>query len=258
MADEATNETPVEGVQTTQAAETPAETLLAGKYRTPEELERGYLELQRKLGRPADETPPPGGGELADAQPTGETTPPPPATVQDVLSRAGLNQTDLANQYLESGQLTAEQYEKLAQQGYPREIVDGFYAGQMAQIQAVERQAADIAGGQQGLETLLSWAGKTMDDGTIAAMNARLADPSTAIDTVRQLKSEYDSAIRAGGSRPLIGGGTPPPAQPGFTNHHDYLAFLREVTRNGRRPTPSELERIRQTPLAVTQGRRID
>ena len=257
MAEEATHETPVEGVPPTETTEAPQpEILLAGKYRTAEELERGYHELQRKLGQPTQT--PPAGGETADAQPTGDTTPPPPATVQEVLTRAGLDQADLSNQYLENGRLTDEQYGKLAQQGYPRDVVDGFYAGQMAQVAAIERQAADIAGGEQGLETLLGWAGKTMDDGTIATMNARLADPSTAIDTVRQLKSAYDSAIRAGGSRPLIGGGTPPPALPGFTNHHDYRAFLREITRNGRQPTPSELERIRQTPLAVTQGRRID
>lgn len=241
----------------------PEPTLLAGKYKTAEDLEKGYLELQKKLGGQPDPKPDgesqetPEGGETAEAEPQAAETPPPPATIDEVLTRAGLAQDDLATRFTEHGSLSDEQYEALAKQGYPKAVVDGFYAGQQAQIQLLQRRAYDEAGGEKQFNHLMDWAEKSFDDATIDQMENKLRDPSTTVAAVKEIKQAYESAVRSAGSRPLLGGGAPPPSQGGFTDHHEYMAYVRQITKNNRRPTPSELERIRQTPVAVTQGRRI-
>ena len=47
--------------------------LLAGKFKDPQALEQAYVELQKKLGEPAEEQPTDEPGEAAEKEPTEET-----------------------------------------------------------------------------------------------------------------------------------------------------------------------------------------
>ncbi len=47
--------------------------LLAGKFKDPQALEQAYVELQKKLGEPAEEQPTDEPGEAAEEEPTEET-----------------------------------------------------------------------------------------------------------------------------------------------------------------------------------------
>ena len=268
MAEEATNTAPAPdapapdgGQPAPPAPEPQSQELLAGKYRSVDDLVKGYKELESRLGRSPEaqgSTPEPAGDQPEGQPDPAPEPPPPPQSVDDVLERAGLQQSDLVSEWNTNGRLSDQQYESLAKQGYPRDVVDSFYRGQQAQLDTITRQAQTIAGGEQALENMLSWAGKALDEQSQNDLDARLQNPRTAIEAVQALKQQYDAAIRATGSRPLLGGGTPPPAPVGFTDPAEYRQFIRDVTKNGRTPTPAELERIRATPRQVTMGRRIN
>jgi hypothetical protein len=127
----------------TMAAEAPAaeatpagEQMLAGKFKTPQDLEKAYKELEKKLG----------GG-----------VPTPPPSIEAVLERAGVRGDEIVANYMSHGHLTNEQYEAIEKVGYTRDVVDQFLAGQAAIAstrvdvtkQAVERAMEQVGGQQQ-------------------------------------------------------------------------------------------------------------
>ena len=98
----------VEKSEETSTPETPE--LLAGKYKSVEELEKGYQELQQKLGK--GETT----EEVSESEPEQqeETTSDPREIYGEVigskLDEAGIDFGDMNTRWQESGQLTNEDY----------------------------------------------------------------------------------------------------------------------------------------------------
>lgn len=177
---------------------TPASDLLAGKYKSVDDLVKGYKELESRLGAPKPaETPAP---------------PPLPQTVEEVLNLAGLKDTEVANQYLTKGELTAEQYAAFAKVGRGRGEVDAFLAGQKAMREAQELQqqqilneSAKYVGGDQQLQTLLQFAG-TLPKARIDDLNARLADKTKYKGALAEILTEYKQTTGTANAAPVISG----------------------------------------------------
>lgn len=188
------------------AAERPA--WLPEKFKSPEELAKGYAELEKKLG-----------GAKAPAADPAATAPADPAATAAVagspdearaaLSEAGLDYEAYAQEITTAGKLGDESYAALEKAGIPRDMVDAFIAGQTALGAQTVSAAHEAAGGEAEFKSLASWASQAADDATLEAYNALVAKgtPASAKAAVQLLRGARDAA--EGSDANLIGGDAP-------------------------------------------------
>lgn len=177
---------------TTPADETRPE-WLPEKFKTVEEFATSYAELEKKLGKPADAPAADTGDASADAA---------RATVAD----AGLDFDVLAGEYAESGTLSDDAYAKLEAAGIPKDIVDGFIAGQVAVAENLRATAFAAAGGEDSYTSMIQWASTSMAPAEVAAFNQTVAgnNADQIKFAVAGLKARYQAV---NGSDPSLLGG---------------------------------------------------
>lgn len=230
--------------------------LLAGKYQSPEALQEGLRNLVDKIG-PEDayktlESRLGGGGDAAAGA---SAPPPPPASMAELMERAGVAGEDLVAEYREHNGLTQERYEAFAKAGIPQEAVDSYFQGQSALIDLATERAVNAAGGEQQLQTLIEWAGKSYDDAKVQQLQAQLNNPSTTKDAVQAILNDYNGSIRATTARPLLQGQAVPPPAAGYGTIEEVQAAMREVRAN-RNVVPEHIkQRLARTDPKLLQGR---
>lgn len=200
--------------------------------------EKGYTDLQALISRgapapaatPAPAAPaaapvpgqPPAPAAPGKPQPgiqIAATTPTADPTVEQILQSAGLNSDELVTTYQQSGALTTVQYEALQKQGYNKQVVDVFIAGQAAQVQQHETAQAQIKqdahalmGGEQQFNNLLGWALNNLDQATVDNLNERLAQPAHYKGALEQIRAQQAQVMGTAASQPLVPGEAPPTA----------------------------------------------
>ena len=149
--------------------QTPAgeERLYAGKYKTVEELEKGYVEASKKLGT----LPPPVKIENAPGKEVSEEAKP---EVKADLKKIG-------ESYAKTGSLSEEDYTALGKAGYARDMVDDYIRGQVALASQTANELASVVGGPEQMAGLLKWAGTNLPPEDIAAYNAALDTKNIAV-----------------------------------------------------------------------------
>ena len=139
------------------------EQLLAGKYKNVEELEKGYLEAQKQLGKGSDEEEAEVEEETQEYEPT-ETT--------ELISEASA-------EWYESGELSQETIDKFAAMD-STDLVNAYLEMQASAPQTAETpdlSQADVDslfaefGGQAQYEELTDWAAQSLSDGEAEAFN---------------------------------------------------------------------------------------
>lgn len=170
---------------------------LAGKFASKEELEKAYLELEKKLG----------GGKKAEAPPVD------PSNVdqnkaEEIAKDAGLDIDQMQQWYSQNGQLSEEHYKSLEKSGIPKEIVDQYIAGQEAQAEKYRDSIISKVGGQDNFSAMAEWAKVNMSEQEIAAYNKATssADMTVVENAVLGLAYRYQSAV--GKDPKLLGGQT--------------------------------------------------
>ena len=176
-----TAEAPEQSTETTEESG-----LLAGKYKSQEELEKGYLELQKQLGKgePAE------GSEITDSEPE-ETSEPSSATeiygeyIGSKFDEAGIDYEGMNTRWQESGQLTDEDYGELKEAGFSREMVEAYLQGiqfnaqrdtELQQGQVKEIQ--DMYGGEAAYGEMIGWAAGVLTDSEKAAFDMAIKNPN--------------------------------------------------------------------------------
>ena len=171
------------------------EGLLAGKYKSAEELEKAYKELESKLGQKEDSP------EKTEPEPEPE-----PTTLSDNANVI----TDASDEfYSNNGKLSPETLQKF--QGMSSsDLVNAYLevtkspdwqAAPPAQVQDVtENQINEVknfAGGEQEYQSMVQWAGQNLDAQAIKAFDDIVA--SGSIETIKfavsGLKSQYLNAV---------------------------------------------------------------
>ena len=158
-----------------KAEEKVEEKLLAGKFKTPEELEKAYAELQKKLGAPkTDEKP----AETTEEKPA-ETTEEKPAETEvkpeekseaPVLDFAALSAEWEANE----GRLNDDTQARLTQLGITPEVTGLFYAGIEAIIGQRSASVQALAGTADEYKSLVEWGVANLPAAEQAAFNTAL------------------------------------------------------------------------------------
>lgn len=170
---------------------------LAGKFASKEELEKAYLELEKKLGGGKKEEAPPVDPSNVDQH-----------KAEEIAKGAGLDIDQMQQWYSQNGQLSEEHYKSLEKIGIPKEIVDQYIAGQEAQAEKYRDSIISKVGGQDNFSAMAEWAKVNMSEQEIAAYNKATssADMTVVENAVLGLAYRYQSAV--GKDPKLLGGQT--------------------------------------------------
>ena len=201
----------------------PAE-LLAGKYRSVEDLEKAYKELQTKLSRGQSTAPEAEDNDAADDQDDGddeEQDDKPAGDAREIygdliggkLDDAGINFQDMNVRWQQTGTLESGDYDQLAEAGFNRDMVDAYLSGlQYKATQDTALSVKEVAsikeslGGEAEYRKMIEWAGENLAPEEVEGFNQIInSQPMAAVKmAVTGLHARY-SAVE-GREPKLIGG----------------------------------------------------
>ena len=158
--------------------------LIAGKFKSQEELLKAYKELEKKLGSQQKES---------KEEPMSEAE---RDEVKDNVEKKGLDLTQFEKEFSENGELSEESYKLLEEKGFPRDQVDRYISGQMYYAESVRNKVLDMAGGEDGYKELVSWAAENMDEDFIEDYNDTLntGDFNKIKRNIEYLKFKYSNS----------------------------------------------------------------
>ena len=189
--------------------------LLAGKYKSAEDLERGYLELQKRLSgkeeteveaqqEPQEEAPNEEEGSLyetiMESYRTGEWDP------EVVNAVENMNPVDVANMFLENQQTQ-----------------------QQSAFQATEsdiEQIQQAVGGSDEYQSMIQWAGQNLSEQEVAMYDAVMdrGDPLAMFFAAQALNARYQDAVGYDGE--MLTGSAPRNANDAFRSQAELVAAM--------------------------------
>lgn len=153
--------------------------------------------------------------------------------------------TELANEFIETGELSDESYAELEKNGFQREVVDLYIAGYKAQAgtmqddqnkpgqngftTADEQELIAGIGGQQKYEAITAWAEKKLTEEERIAYNKAVLeskDKNIAKLAMDGLKARYEREY--GNAPKLMKQTTSRPMNEGYVNRDEMLAAMRD------------------------------
>jgi hypothetical protein len=200
-------------------SEEPGE-LLAGKYKSVQDLEQAYKELQAKLSR--GETIEPEGSDDGEAE--AEEPESPAGTAREIygdviggkLDEAGIDFGDMNTRWQKSGTLESEDYDQLAEAGFSRDMVDAYLSGlQYKASQDTALTTKEVTsikaslGGEAEYTKMIEWAGNNLSPDEVEGFNQIInTQPMSAVKmAISGLHARYTAA--EGREPKLIGGRAP-------------------------------------------------
>ena len=202
------------------------ENLLAGKYRKPEDLEAAYLELQKKLGDqestpaeeevqedPAPEQLDPASYYQEDGSVNYDTAEQVYGEkISEVFKENEIDPFKMNEYFVENnGTLSDEMYDTLGKAGLTKNLVDSYLEGVRNQVgmesiqpdpvspvltDAEVAEVKTIAGGEQGYNDLMAWAGDNISDVDAKNFDDVIETGNKAAVTfaVKALMAQYEDA----------------------------------------------------------------
>jgi uncharacterized protein YcgL (UPF0745 family) len=134
---------------------------LPEKFKSAEELAKAYGELEKKMSAPQQEE-----------QPT--------ESVQENTTPEEVQQLDkYYDEFIEKNELSEKSYEELDALGLPKDLVDGYIAGQKALADNDVSEVQKVVGGQDNYAQLLDWSSKNLSQSEKDAFNNTIDNGST-------------------------------------------------------------------------------
>ena len=193
-----------------------AENLLAGKYKTPEDLNKGIIEaLTHKYGDPEKAYRAISGNLKPEADPP-PAAPPPPADPPPSTEIPEANFEAYAKEFNETGTLSEESIKQLETRGIPKRFVDTYIQGLKALQTSADQAIFDRGGGQAEYTKMVQWASSNLPVADIKAYNKALqtGDPEIVNLAIDGLKAKFQMAA-----------GTPPKTRVSGTNGGAVTGF---------------------------------
>ena len=191
------------------------EQLLAGKYKSAEELEKGYLELQQKLSNKEEPEP--------EAETETEETAEP-----NILDRVW----DEATSGKDFTPELTEELNKMAPQDLANLYLDYRQNNQNAQPESRDfseeniKELKGIVGGEQNYTNMVQWAQKSLNKQEVDMFDAVMerGDPLSAFFAVRSLAYAYNDAIGYDGN--MVQGKAPRQSNDQFRSQQEVVAAM--------------------------------
>tara|TARA_A100001515_G_scaffold63927_1_gene50655 strand:- start:704 stop:1510 length:807 start_codon:yes stop_codon:yes gene_type:complete len=202
------------------------EQLLAGKYRDAAELEKAYIELQKKLGDQGE----------SETKETAE--PEPEETEQPSLSDGASLITSASDEFNNDGKLSPETLEKFNSMS-SKDLVEAYMeiqsnpqfedrlAKPAAELTETEiNSIQNSVGGVEKYSSMIQWAQSNIDPAQIAAFDDIIANGTAASVqfAVTALKNQYDNANGYEGK--LLTGKTAPERGDVFRSQAELVAAM--------------------------------
>lgn len=179
-----------EAIAIGEAAAKEQEAAYAGKFKDAEELEKAYIELQKKLGESNENE------ELREQEETAE---------EEVESNPAIDLITEASQlYAEKGELTPEVMEQFTSMS-STDLVNAYIEmqGNLPQAESPDltesevNQIQNTAGGEEGYKQLMAWSGENLDQADIEAFDALVESGNARLIrlAVSGLRSEMEKAV---------------------------------------------------------------
>ena len=215
------------------------EQLFAGKYKSAEELEKAYGELQKKLGDQGTED----SGEVGDTQDTAEveseeTTEetqeaPPPTAAAELIQSASEeyfnNDSKLSPETLEkfssmSSKDLVEAYMQVQGNLPQGDLLDN--AGDISD--ATVNEIKNYAGGEKSYDNMVQWASNNLDDQSVEAFDSIINTGSVdAIKlAVNGLKAQYENANGYEGT--MVTGKAPAQSKDVYRSQAELVAAMND------------------------------
>jgi len=190
--------------------------LLAGKYKSAEELERGYLELQKRLSSSSN-----------------EETPTEQATEEPVEEEAEVD-TDLFDTIMESyrtGEWSEEIVNEVSKMD-PIDVANMFLEkqGETQQGQVASQEdisdIQDSVGGLDSYQSMIQWASQNLSDSEIAMYDRVMdnGDPYAMFFAAQALNARYQDAIGYDGE--MLTGSAPRNTADAFRSQAELVAAM--------------------------------
>jgi len=213
--------------------------LLAGKYKSVEDLEKAYKELQTKLSRGESADPEP--EETDDAEPETEEEDKPDGDAREIygdliggkLEEAGINFQDMNVRWQQTGTLESGDYDQLAEAGFNRDMVDAYLSGlQYKATQDTALSVKEVAsikeslGGEAEYNKMIEWAAANLSADEVEGFNQIInTQPMASVKmAISGLHARY-SAVE-GREPKLIGGRAPKGSTDKFESTAQLVAAM--------------------------------
>lgn len=213
--------------------------LLAGKFKSPADLEKAYKELEKKLGKPPE-----------------DRSEPEPASVEELVSKAGLKIDDLSKKWVEKGALDSEDYAKFKAIGRSKAEIDALASGMAAKqaLIATQREraieeAASAVGGREAFDQVLKDAKEFLKPEDIKVYNEMLNDPASVRAAAVKLSALRDAWAGTSGSKPLVNG-----QHGGAVSLPKTPQEFKEVRDAALRGDPEAMKKLKAMPESTIDG----
>ena len=190
---------------------------LPEKFKSAEDMANAYSNLEKKMGEGkstgnVEEPETVSENEQSTKQETNEQ--PSGSEVQQAVEAAGVDFNSLQEQYNEHGGLTDDAYAKLADAGFPQDLVNSWIKGQEALSNDYQSSVHNLVGGKESYGEMITWASDNLSEAEIASYDKAVdsGDIGMVQLAVDGLRSRYqaaegsDPALIAGQSAPSSGG----------------------------------------------------
>lgn len=217
------------------------EKLLAGKYKTQEELEKGYLELQQKFSNKgtssdSDDDGSITGGDTDDEDTDAVSGAPDDGTigkaeeVEDAAEEVNVNLNSVIDEVSKNGSVSDDTYKRLAEKGLSRQDVDTYVAGQRALADRMVNNLADAVGGRETFDEIRAWAKTNLDETEAKAYDSAIAEGNEPLAKMllRGIKASY---VESNGSDPNLVRGDNVPSTTGvkpFKSNREMVEAMRD------------------------------
>ena len=201
------SETPpmsAEDLQTLAKNETDENGLILGKFKSVEDLAASYKELEGKLGQVSEEDQATEEteeqtqeeGEFDAEQFYGDG-------LASVLEEVGIDPVDITDRFNESGEISEDDYSKLGEAGFSKQVIDTYLDGLRGMGEGDEIPAQQIqnikdsVGGDQAYEQMADWCQQNLSEQEIKAFDkiTETADAPVIKLAVEGLYTRYKNAM---------------------------------------------------------------
>ena len=199
------SETPpmsAEDLQTLAKNETDENGLILGKFKSVEDLAASYKELEGKLGQVSEEdqateeTEETKEGEFNAEEYYGDG-------LASVLEEVGIDAQDITQRFTDTGEISEDDYSKLGEAGFSRQVVDTYLDGLRGMGEGDEipsqqiQNIKDSVGGDQAYEQMADWCQQNLSEQEIKAFDkiTETADAPVIQLAVEGLYTRYQNAM---------------------------------------------------------------
>lgn len=224
-----------------EEAEEGEQQLLAGKYKSVEDLEKAYQEAQRKLSQRGSAEEPEAEADQADDS---EEEKPQAGDAKEIygefigsrLEEHDIDFSDMNARWQQSGELTSGDYDKLNEAGFSKEMVDAYLSG--LQYKAAQDTALTVKeinsikqeyGGDKAYTDMLQWAADNLSEEEVKGFNEIVTGSSTLSAVRMAISGLHAKYVAKSGVEPrLIGGKAPRDAGEKFESTAQLVEAMKD------------------------------